>query len=190
MNGAEEHRRRDDALADCDRLLADAARVMRDARAVSQRLRDDTLAEVETQASRLIAEAEQARDAIIGDARRIRDEVLAEADAEAERRQAETEQALLAAVAAAETRARELREEAAAHAREVRDRAFRQHCILFHQRPLLWQIWDGLKDGFSVFVHYHRFTQANLRKLTYTMLGDWLARLPHGLDTRLERRRP
>ncbi|MGV1903290.1 hypothetical protein ACQZ6V_23710 [Agrobacterium sp. 22-3674b3] len=58
----------------------------------------------------------------------------------------------------------------------LRDRAFRQHCSLFHQRPFLWHIWDGLKDGFSVFVHYHRFTQANLRKLTYTMLGDWLRR--------------
>lgn len=58
----------------------------------------------------------------------------------------------------------------------LRDRAFRQHCALFHQRPFIWHIWDGLKDGFSVFVHYHRFSQANLRKLTYTMLGDWLAR--------------
>lgn len=58
----------------------------------------------------------------------------------------------------------------------LRDRAFRQHCALFHQRPFLWHIWDGLKDGFSVFVDYHRFTQANLRKLTYTMLGDWLRR--------------
>lgn len=58
----------------------------------------------------------------------------------------------------------------------LRDRAFRQHCALFHQRPFLWHIWDGLKDGFSVFVHYHHFDQANLRKLTYTMLGDWLAR--------------
>lgn len=27
-----------------------------------------------------------------------------------------------------------------------------------------------------MFVHYHRFDQANLRKLTYTLLGDWLAR--------------
>ena len=123
MNGAGEPRRRDDTLADCDRLLADAARVMRDARTVSQRLRDDTLTEVEAQAARLIAEAEQARDAIIGDARRIRDEVLAEADAEAERRQTETEQVHLAAVAEAETRARELREEAEAHARETRDNA-------------------------------------------------------------------
>ena len=58
----------------------------------------------------------------------------------------------------------------------VRDRAFRQHCALFGQRPFLWHISDGLKDGFSVFVHYHRLDQANLRKLTYTLLGDWLAR--------------
>lgn len=58
----------------------------------------------------------------------------------------------------------------------LRDRAFRQHCTLFDQRPFLWHISDGLKDGFSVFVHYHRFDQANLRKLTYTLLGDWLAR--------------
>ena len=58
----------------------------------------------------------------------------------------------------------------------VRDRAFRQHCDLFGQRPFLWHISDGLKDGFSVFVHYHRFDQANLSKLTYTLLGDWLAR--------------
>ena len=58
----------------------------------------------------------------------------------------------------------------------VRDRAFRQHCALFGQRPFLWNISDGLKDGFSVFAHYHRFDQANLRKLTYTLLGDWLAR--------------
>ena len=58
----------------------------------------------------------------------------------------------------------------------VRNRAFRQHCALFGQRPFLWHISDGLKDGFSVFVHYHRFDQANLRKLTYTLLGDWLRR--------------
>jgi hypothetical protein len=58
----------------------------------------------------------------------------------------------------------------------LRDRAFRQHCALFGQRPFIWHIWDGLKDGFSIFVHYHRFDQASLRKLTYTLLGDWLAR--------------
>ncbi|MEQ1719326.1 MAG: N-6 DNA methylase [Hyphomicrobium sp.] len=58
----------------------------------------------------------------------------------------------------------------------ISERAFRQHCVLYHQRPFLWHIWDGLKDGFSVFVDYHRFDQAALRKLTYTVLGDWLAR--------------
>ena len=58
----------------------------------------------------------------------------------------------------------------------LRDRAFRQHCALFGQRPFLWHISDGLKDGFSVFVLYHGLDQANLRKLTYTLLGDWLAR--------------
>lgn len=58
----------------------------------------------------------------------------------------------------------------------LRDRAFRQHCKLFHDRPFLWQIWDGTKDGFSTFVHYHRFNHATLEKLTYTVLGDWLSR--------------
>jgi hypothetical protein len=58
----------------------------------------------------------------------------------------------------------------------LRHCAFRQHCVLFHQRPFLWHIWDGLTDGFSAFVHYHRFDQAALRKLTYTVIGDWIAR--------------
>ncbi len=58
----------------------------------------------------------------------------------------------------------------------LRERAFRQHCTLFYDRPFLWQVWDGMKDGFSVFLHYHRLDQATLRKLTYTTLGDWLAR--------------
>jgi signal peptidase I len=123
VNRAGEPHGRDDALAECDRLLADAARVMQDARVVSQRLRDDTLAEVEAQARSLIAEAEKARDAIIGDARRIRDEVLAEADADAERRHTDAESAHLAAVADADARARELREEAEGHARALRDEA-------------------------------------------------------------------
>lgn len=58
----------------------------------------------------------------------------------------------------------------------LRHRAFRQHCKLFHDRPFLWQVWDGLKDGFSAFIHYHRLDQATLRKLTFTLLNDWLAR--------------
>ena len=56
----------------------------------------------------------------------------------------------------------------------LRDRAFRQHCILFKQRPFLWQIWDGMNDGFSAFLHYHRLDNAALGALTYTLLGDWI----------------
>lgn len=59
---------------------------------------------------------------------------------------------------------------------------FEQHCQLFHQRPFVWQIWDGMKNGFSVLVNYHRLAAPNgggkrtLEKLIYTYLGDWLDR--------------
>jgi hypothetical protein len=56
----------------------------------------------------------------------------------------------------------------------LRDRAFRQHGFLFHQRPFLWQVWDGMPDGFSAFLHYHRLDNAALNTLTYTILGDWI----------------
>ena len=35
----------------------------------------------------------------------------------------------------------------------LRDGFFAQHCELFHQRPFIWQIWDGLRDGFSTRVN-------------------------------------
>jgi hypothetical protein len=38
----------------------------------------------------------------------------------------------------------------------LRDKFFEQHCKLFQHRPFIWQIWDGLKDGFSVLVNYHK----------------------------------
>lgn len=67
------------------------------------------------------------------------------------------------------------------------DRAFRQHCKLFHDRPFLWQVWDGQKDGFSAFLHYHRLDHGALQKLTYTVLGDWIARRKaEGDDRRVE----
>jgi hypothetical protein len=66
----------------------------------------------------------------------------------------------------------------------VRDRAFRQHCVLFHQRPFLWHIWDGQKDGSAAIVHYHRLTQANLEKLTFSLLGDWIGRMKADDDGR------
>lgn len=70
----------------------------------------------------------------------------------------------------------------------LHDRAFRQHCVLFHQRPFVWHIWDGLRDGFSALVHYHRLDRTALEKLTYSLLGDWIARAKaEGQTTREER---
>ncbi|MCC6426046.1 MAG: SAM-dependent DNA methyltransferase [Phycisphaerales bacterium] len=56
-----------------------------------------------------------------------------------------------------------------------------QHCSVFDQRPFVWQIWDGKKDGFNILVHYHRLAADDgqghklLTKITYTYLGDWIA---------------
>ncbi len=64
----------------------------------------------------------------------------------------------------------------------LRDEFFEQHCALFHQRPFVWQIWDGRKDGFSALVNYHQLAAPHgegrriLEKLTHTYLGDWLER--------------
>lgn len=56
----------------------------------------------------------------------------------------------------------------------LRDKFFAQHCKLFQNRPFIWHIWDGLKDGFSVLVNYHRLDYKALETLTYTYLGDWI----------------
>jgi len=56
----------------------------------------------------------------------------------------------------------------------LRDEFFSQHCSLFHNRPFIWHIWDGLKDGFSALVSYHRFDAACLDRLIYTYLGSWI----------------
>lgn len=63
----------------------------------------------------------------------------------------------------------------------LRDGFFTQHCRLFHNRPFIWHIWDGLRDGFSVLVNYHKLDSARLNKLIYTYLGAWIA------DRRAER---
>ena len=56
----------------------------------------------------------------------------------------------------------------------LRDGFFVQHCRIFHNRPFIWHIWDGRKDGFSALVNYHRFNSTNLDKLVYTYLGAWI----------------
>lgn len=64
----------------------------------------------------------------------------------------------------------------------VRDGFFARHCRLFHQRPFIWHLWDGRKDGFSVLVNYHRLDRSLLERLTYTYLGDWISRQRHAND--------
>jgi hypothetical protein len=56
----------------------------------------------------------------------------------------------------------------------LRDEAFEQHCALFHDRPFVWHLWDGHKDGFHVLVNYHRLDHATLEKLTFSYLGEWI----------------
>jgi len=56
----------------------------------------------------------------------------------------------------------------------IRNEFFDQHCELFHERPFIWHIWDGRKDGFGALVNYHKLDHSNLNKLTYTYLGDWI----------------
>ncbi|WP_459384094.1 Eco57I restriction-modification methylase domain-containing protein [Arthrobacter humicola] len=58
----------------------------------------------------------------------------------------------------------------------LRDKFFAQHVGLFHNRPFVWQVWDGQKNGFSALLNYHSLTRANLEKLTYTILGAWISR--------------
>jgi hypothetical protein len=62
----------------------------------------------------------------------------------------------------------------------LRDGFFEQHCALFHQRPFVWHIWDGRRDGFHALVNYHRLAapdgagKRTLEKLIYSYLGDWI----------------
>ena len=64
----------------------------------------------------------------------------------------------------------------------LRQRFFAEHCRLFHNRPFIWHIWDGLPDGFHALVNYHRLTGADgggrstLEALTFSYLGDWIER--------------
>ncbi|WP_047539594.1 Eco57I restriction-modification methylase domain-containing protein [Shewanella sp. ZOR0012] len=57
----------------------------------------------------------------------------------------------------------------------LRDKFFDQHCKLFQHRPFIWQIWDGLKDGFSVLANYHKLDYQGLERLIYTYLDDWIS---------------
>ncbi len=56
----------------------------------------------------------------------------------------------------------------------LRDGFFVHHCTLFYQRPFIWHVWDGRKDGFSALINYHKLDRKLLEKLIYTYLGDWI----------------
>jgi hypothetical protein len=64
----------------------------------------------------------------------------------------------------------------------LRDGFFGQHCELFEQRPFIWHVWDGRRDGFHALVNYHRLAGSSgegrrtLEKLIYSFLGDWIDR--------------
>jgi hypothetical protein len=64
----------------------------------------------------------------------------------------------------------------------LRNGFFEQHCTLFYNRPFIWHIWDGHKNGFGALVKYHQLTHANLEKLTYAYLGDWIRRQQAAVD--------
>jgi hypothetical protein len=74
----------------------------------------------------------------------------------------------------------------------LRDAFFGQHVKVFNNRPFLWHVWDGRKDGFSAIVNYHRLDHRTLEKLAFTSLGAWIERQKHeaaagraGADARL-----
>ena len=61
------------------------------------------------------------------------------------------------------------------------DDFFRAHCKLFKNRPFIWHVWDGRKDGFAALVNYHRLDRETLERLTFTYLGDWIERQAAGV---------
>ena len=87
------------------------------------------------------------------------------------------------------------------------DGFFAEHCKLFHNRPFIWHIWDGRRDGFNALVNYHRLAgpdgegRKTLESLAYAYLNDWIhrqkaeqqagtpgadARIEHALDLQLQ----
>ncbi len=56
----------------------------------------------------------------------------------------------------------------------LRNAFFEQHCKLFQNRPFIWHLWDGRKDGFAALVNYHKLEYKSLENLAYAYLGDWI----------------
>lgn len=63
----------------------------------------------------------------------------------------------------------------------LREKFFEQHSKLFHHRPFVWHLWDGLKDGFGALVNYHKLDAKSLERLVHTYLGDWIRQQEAGV---------
>ena len=68
----------------------------------------------------------------------------------------------------------------------LRDKFFAQHNKLFHNRPFVWHIWDGLSDGFAALVNYHKLDYKALETLIYTYLGDWITRQKRDVEGQVD----
>lgn len=74
----------------------------------------------------------------------------------------------------------------------LRGQFFEQHCKRFKNRPFIWHISDGRKDGFSALVNYHKLDHTTLDNLTHSYIHDWIKEQIHdakagktGADLRL-----
>lgn len=56
----------------------------------------------------------------------------------------------------------------------LRDHFFAAHCTRFQNRPFIWHISDGRRDGFSALVNYHRLDRRLLERLAYAVINEWL----------------
>lgn len=68
----------------------------------------------------------------------------------------------------------------------LKDKFFTQHCKFFHHRPFIWHIWDGLSDGFSALINYHKLDHKTMETLIYTYLGDWISRQKDGMVAKID----
>jgi hypothetical protein len=60
------------------------------------------------------------------------------------------------------------------------DEFFAEHSAMFDggkgPRPVVWHVWDGLREGFHALVNYQKLSSKALEKLIYFHLGDWISR--------------
>ena len=68
----------------------------------------------------------------------------------------------------------------------LRDRFFSLHTKLFHDRPFIWHIWDGQRDGFGALVNYRILDKSRLESLAYSYLGDWIEQQQRRVAARAE----